>query len=195
MADDENKLFLKELADVSPLVNDNHIDLPKKTKVADKYIQRQLAASSFNHPDQQNPLTEGEVPMLDPHSWLEYKNPGVQDGVYRKLRLGKYPLQSTLDLHRKTIRQSRKLVWQFIQQSIQQNFRAVLITHGKGELSDPPAKVKSYVAHWLRQIPAVLAFHTAQRHHGSYGAVYVLLKKSEKNKEQTREQLTKRRSS
>ena len=113
----------------------------------------------------------------------------MQQGVYRKLRLGKYPIEHTLDLHRKTIKESRKLVWDFINYCMKKSYRTVLITHGKGEQSQPPAKVKSYVAHWLTQIPEVLAYHTAQRQHGSYGAVYILLKKSEQQKQQTREKL------
>ena len=38
--------------------------------------------------------------------FLEYKKDGVQDGVFRKLRLGKYPITAKLDLHRRTLRAS-----------------------------------------------------------------------------------------
>jgi hypothetical protein len=37
--------------------------------------------------------------------------------------------------------------------------------------------------------PEVMAFHSAQRFHGGTGAVYVLLRKSAKQKEQTLEKL------
>ena len=47
--------------------------------------------------------------------------------------------------------------------------------------------LKSCVAHWLPQMDEVLGFHTAQRQHGSYGATYVLLKKSSKKSLQSRE--------
>lgn len=187
--DEESTLFLNELADVSPLSINTHVDLKARPKSGDKYKIRQQLASTFSQKSDDNPLTEDEVKMLQPLSWLEYKNPGVQEGVYRKLRLGKYPIEHTLDLHRKTIKESRKLVWSFIKLCLKKSYRTVLITHGKGEQSQPPAKVKSYVAHWLTQIPEVLAFHTAQRQHGSYGAVYILLKKSEQHKQLTREKL------
>ena len=55
----------------------------------------------------------------------------------------------------------------------------------------PGAKIKSYVNHWLREIPEVLAYHSAQRHHGGVGAVYVLLRKSEQKKQQNRERFRK----
>jgi len=48
--------------------------------------------------------------------------------------------------------------------------------------------MKSYTAYWLRQLSPVMAFHSALPQHGSYGAVYVLLQKSEKQKQKTREQ-------
>ncbi len=189
-ADEESALFLKELVDVAPLPQNSYVDRKPQPKSGDKYLIRQQLASSFSQKPDDNPLTETEVKMLQPYSWLEYKNPGVQQGVYRKLRLGKYPIETKLDLHRKTIRESRKLVWDFINLCLKKSYRTVLITHGKGEQSQPPARVKSYVAHWLSQIPEVLAYHTAQRQHGSYGAVYILLKKSEHQKQQTREKFS-----
>jgi DNA-nicking Smr family endonuclease len=70
--------------------------------------------------------------------------------------------------------------------------RTALITHGKGEGRTESALLKSCVNFWLPQMPEVLAFHTAQKQHGSYGATYVLLKKSERQKQLTREQFTRR---
>ena len=59
--------------------------------------------------------------------------------------------------------------------------------HGKGEDSATPARLKSYTNAWLRQLPEVLAFHSAQRRHGGYGATYVLLRKNEVARSDTRE--------
>ena len=47
--------------------------------------------------------------------------------------------------------------------------------------------IKSFVNKWLPELPAVLAYHTAQRHHGGSGATYVLLKKSADKKHENRE--------
>ena len=43
------------------------------------------------------------------------------------------------------------------------------------------------VVHWLPQISEVLAFHSAQRHHGGTGAVYILLKKSDTKRKENLE--------
>ena len=74
------------------------------------------------------------------------------------------------------------------------DIRTVMIVHGKGERSNPPALMKSYVTTWLEQISDVLCFHSAQRQHGGTGALYVMLKKSPEKKAETRERHLNRRS-
>ena len=64
---------------------------------------------------------------------------------------------------------------------------ALLIAHGRGEQSATPARLKSYVAHWLGQLPQVIAYASADRRHGGTGAVLVLVKKSAEAKEETRQ--------
>jgi DNA-nicking Smr family endonuclease len=46
--------------------------------------------------------------------------------------------------------------------------------------------LKGYVDHWLRELEAVQAFHSAQLSHGGTGAVYVLLRKSADQKRENR---------
>jgi DNA-nicking Smr family endonuclease len=57
----------------------------------------------------------------------------------------------------------------------------VLIIHGKGGYDGGPSLLKSQVNHWLKQMPEVLAYHSAVRQHGGLGAVYVLLKRNSAN--------------
>ncbi len=182
----DEHLFNKEFADIDPIDNSNHVQLPPKRKHQQSVLNRRQAAEESIENDP-NYLADGDIELIKPHDFLEYKNPGIQEGVYRKLRLGKYPIEATLDLHRLTIREARIRIWDFLKQCESQSYRTIIITHGKGEQSNPPAKMKSYTAHWLQQHNSVLAFHTTQPQHGSYGAVYVLLKKSEQQKQQTRE--------
>jgi DNA-nicking Smr family endonuclease len=47
--------------------------------------------------------------------------------------------------------------------------------------------LKSYTAKWLIDMPQVMAYHSAQRHHGGAGALYVLVRKSERKKQENRE--------
>ena len=39
----------------------------------------------------------------------------------------------------------------------------------------------------LPSLPVVMAFHSAQKHHGGAGALYVLLKKNAEKKQENRE--------
>jgi DNA-nicking Smr family endonuclease len=63
----------------------------------------------------------------------------------------------------------------------------VLISHGKGERSTTPGRLKSFVAQWLIDHPDVIAYCSAQRMHGGVGSVYVLVKKSAAGKAANRE--------
>jgi len=129
------------------------------------------------------------IEQVDPYDILSFTRPGVQYAVFKKLRQGKYEIQSTLDLHRKTVEQSRQAVWDFLKDCQTHGIRCALITHGKGEGREQPAKLKSCVNHWLRQVDQVLAFHTAQKQHGGSGATYVLIKKNSLARQRTSEQL------
>ena len=132
--------------------------------------------------DEKDYLSLDYSPMLKPEDIVEYKKDGVQDGVYKKLRLGKYPIQAKLDLHRKTLKDARNEILSFLRQCLRMDIRTVIIVHGKGERSNPPAMMKSYVANWLSQINDVQCVHSAQQFHGGTGAVYVMLRKSDDKK-------------
>ena len=98
-----------------------------------------------------NTLGSERITPLDPWYVLSFKRPGVQNGVFRKLRQGRYEALARLDMHRMSVEQAR------------------------------------------RELEVVQAFHSAQPQHGGTGAVYVLLKKSEEKKQETREQLSRGR--
>ena len=172
-------------------LRDEHVAGPRQPRQDVDFDARRRAASGENlagSATDPNMLTLGEVPRLEPWDEMAWKKDGVQEGVYRKLRLGRYPIEASLDLHRATVREAREAVFNFVRDAERHGWRVVLIMHGKGEQSATPARLKSYTQAWLRQLPAVLAFHSAQRHHGGYGATYVLLRKNERQKSDTREQ-------
>jgi len=186
MTDDEYDQFKKEVADVAPIPQDKNNTLQRPKKPTDSQLARQIAATT--EPKQNNNTLSTEyVEMVDPHDIIHYKRDGVQDGVYRKLRLGKYSTDAVLDLHRKKVEQARQEVFEFIHDCQQMDLRTVMILHGKGVLSKPPALLKSYVNKWLPELDGVLAFHSAQNHHGGTGALYVLLRKSEKKKRENKD--------
>ncbi len=177
--DDNFDLFKAEMSDVEPHISDNaHIKTAFQTSYAHKV--RQLAAVEVSVADR-NTLTSDHVEILKSNDILAFKRDGVQHGVYKKLRMGKYQVDARLDLHKKTIEEARKDVFQFIEDCIRYELRTILILHGKGDRNpEKKALIKSYVAKWLPELNGVLAFHSAQPFHGGTGAVYVLLKKVRK---------------
>jgi DNA-nicking Smr family endonuclease len=192
MTDDDEDLFAAEMEGVVPLPPDGRA-LPKggaAAKPTPAQIARQRAA--VTEQGDPNPLTTGMVRPVAPFDLLAWKHDGVQEGVWRKLRLGKYSLDATLDLHRLTVREAREQVWRFVTEAYAAGLRTVLISHGRGDRGETPGRLKSYVAHWLEHLDEVLAFHGAQRHHGGYGAVYVLLRKNAEKRSDNRERHARR---
>ncbi|WED25969.1 DNA endonuclease SmrA [Vibrio sp. DW001] len=188
--EDDLDLFQKMMGDIKPLTQDI-AELKKDHHVSDAQLARREAAMNLTE-DEPEYLSLDHAPMLKPNDIIEFKRSGVQDGVYRKLRLGKYPIQARLDLHKRTLTQAREEIVKFLRQCLRMDIRSVIIVHGKGERSNPPAMMKSYTASWLVQISDVLAIHSTQRTHGGTGAVYVMLKKSVDKKLENRERHQKR---
>ncbi|MGF1726251.1 DNA endonuclease SmrA [Photobacterium nomapromontoriensis] len=189
---DECDLFREMMADVSPIKQDK-VDVVQKYKITNAQLARRLAAQTLSNHDSEY-LSLDFANMLKPDDMVEFKRDGVQDGVFRKLRLGKYDIHARLDLHRKTLREARDEVLNFLRQCQRMDIRTVMIVHGKGEKSNPPALMKSYVATWLGQISDVMCYHSALRQHGGSGALYVMLKKSPEKKLENRERHNKRQS-
>lgn len=192
--DDEDALFAAEMAGVVPLSVEPKVAADGGTKApTPAQLARQRAAVAED--GDPNPLTLGEVRPVDPFDELAFKRDGVQDGVYRKLRLGKYPIDATLDLHRQTVKEAREALFRFVTDGHAHGLRTGLVLHGRGERGETPGRLKSYVARWLEDLDLVLAFHTAQRQHGSYGATYVLLRKNADKRNDNRERFARRRPS
>lgn len=193
MTDDNDlDLFQQMMGDVKPIKQDTTVRTKERT-ITEAHLARQRSAVSLAEEFDEY-LSLDNAPMLKPDDILAYKKDGVQDGVFKKLRLGKYPITAKLDLHRRTLTQAREDVVSFLRQAQRLDTRSVLIVHGKGERSNPPALMKSYIAAWLEQITEVMCFHSAQPFHGGSGAVYVLIKKSAEMKLDNRERHQKRMS-
>ncbi|MEH6549518.1 MAG: DNA endonuclease SmrA [Pseudomonadales bacterium] len=187
MSDEEN-LFSQEMAGVKPLASVKRVQLTPDNGPDPSLLIRRQAATRVVEADS-NFLSSDYVYPLGPDDVIQFCRPGVQNGVFKKLRMGKYQLDATLDLHRKTVDESRQEVFEFIRECMRYDVRTSLISHGKGERNaDGIAIIKSHVAKWLPEISEVLAVHSAQRNHGGTGSVYVLLKKSDKKKTQAREE-------
>ena len=193
--DDE---FRSAMSDVAPLDAkvrkkaqhqlDSSKEMPRAvslTQLERRYSALGLTRNPVTDP---NHLTLAEVEPRQPRDVLEWKKDGVQHEVFQRLKSGRYPIEGSLDLHRLSVKESRDAVYKFFKLAEAKGWRTVLIAHGRGEQSATPARIKSYVAHWLGQLPQVNAYSSADRRHGGTGATLILLKKSAAAKEETREQ-------
>jgi len=179
----DDNLFRQAMGDVKPLKVEKRVTLNKADEEAALSLERRRQAAIDQQQVHGEALTDHNAPPLDPFAISSFKRSGIQHGVFKNLRLGKYTIDARLDLHKLSVEQARQAVAGFINDCRDHDIRCALISHGKGENRQPqPALLKSYVAHWLPQLDAVMAFHTAQKQHGGTGATYVLLKKSEKKR-------------
>jgi DNA-nicking Smr family endonuclease len=192
MNQEDLEIFKEMVGEVSPLKSDPKADLKCSQSPTPGMEVRRDAAVGESGGRRDYLDDEDRITMVKPWDELSYKRDGVQHGVFKNLRLGKYPLDSRLDLHRMKVEQARRAVLEFLNDCVEANIRCVLITHGKGENREKPALLKSCVNHWLQQIDSVLAFHSAQRFHGGFGATYVLLRKSDQKREENKEIFSRR---
>ena len=195
----DDDAFREAMADVAPLKRDKRVHRGAKPAAGDaRTLQARRQSAAEDAATERNPLTETRIEPLDGWYVLDFKRPGVQNGVFRKLKQGRYEAQARLDLHRMTVERARREIYEFIAQAYAMGLRSVMVIHGKGETRADQERcsiLKGGVNHWLRELETVQAFHSAQPRHGGTGAAYVLLKKSEEKKRETREHFTRGRGS
>ncbi|MGR9044976.1 MAG: DNA endonuclease SmrA [Gammaproteobacteria bacterium] len=184
MSEQDSELFNLEMADVVPLKQSDRLILKKTEHITPGQQYRQQKAQ-YSEQEIKGPLSLVLQNTLSPDDWISYKRDGIQTGVFKNLRLGKYPLEATLNLIRKTPSEARDELLLFIKECQECNIRSVLITFGRGRNSG--ALLKSYLAQWLPELEQVQACHTALKHHGGIASVYVLLRKSEWQRLENRE--------
>lgn len=187
MGEEEMTLFLEEMANVRPLKSNtaSTIGEQKVSTQAQSLRRAQLQMS------EQLAKLVTDVNMMTPvapDAIIEFKRDGVQDAVFHRFSRGGYPIKHEILLHQLKIQQAREVLYNEIQKSREKGERSILVIHGKGVNTKPiPALMKSFVASWLEQIDEVLAYHSAQAHHGGTGALYVMLAKSEQKRIETKE--------
>ncbi|MBB1486018.1 DNA endonuclease SmrA [Oceanospirillum sediminis] len=181
--DDDLDYFLREMRGVVPMRKNDKANVKTAKKEDAHTLKARREAALQETAEDNNFLSEEYVDLLGPFDPVEYKKDGVQEGVYKRLKQGKYPVDAALNLQKKTVQVCRGEVFQFIEDCYKHDIRVAMITIGRGESADSlPCVVKSYLAKWLPQFPQVIAINSAQKSHGGTGALYVLLKKSERQK-------------
>jgi len=174
LSDDDLALFRQSVGKVKAIKNDK-IEPYRKKK------PRPVPNNTLN--DDPMPFVNSveAVEQLSNEDKLSFLSPGMQKNVLRKLRKGHYGLDADLDLHGLTSQQARQQLVRFLQDCVEYGCRCVHIIHGKGYRSENYHPVlKNDVNVWLRQHKDVLAFCSTPPRDGGTGAVYVLLRLSEK---------------
>lgn len=168
--DDEESLFLAEMAGVTPLRSDNKVKIQKKPKKPPRLTDDNDYSYAIDDVFSTAEISE-ECPDI-----LSFSRSGLQRNVLKKLRQGKNPIEHALDLHGLTVEQARRELLEFLGECEAVNIRYAIIVHGKGYRSKDKPVIKPMVNRWLRAADNVLAFHSAQAKDGGTGAVYILLK-------------------
>jgi DNA-nicking Smr family endonuclease len=186
IVDDGLDEFINELKDVKPIKQTDTVPTCQQKNTLAQQLKRQALESTQNLAN--NYLSVEKVEPIDPYDHISFKQDGVQQGVFKNLRLGKYKIDFVLNLQQNKFEQARTSLFNQILDSHKKGDRTLLIKHGLGLHSHPfPALLKSYLHQWLQQMPEIIAYHTAQPYHGGNSAVYVLLKKNQHEKANNRE--------
>jgi len=184
---DHDISFMSQMEDVIPIAKVNKVAVANShSETLSQRLKREALEKQIALDD--NGLSIDSVTPLDPYAFLSYKKDGVQEGVFKNLRLGKYQIDSRLSLRGVKFDDARLSLFDTITDCHERGIRTLLVDHGMGLQSKPFAGfMKSYVNRWLSEIEAVIAYHTALKQHGGLASVYVLLKKHPNQKQINRE--------
>ena len=190
--DEEFELFRQEMTDVTPLAGEEVADIKQAFEPTLAQKERRRAAEA-EEAENENFLSTEYVDLVEPDDVIEFHRDGVQAGVFKRLKQGRYSMEASLNLHHHTLAEARTALLNFVKDCHAAGVRTALIIHGMGKHTKPhPALIKSYVNKWLRELEPVLAFHSAQRPHGGRGAAYIMMKKNAEQKQKNREKHAKR---
>lgn len=168
---EDKELFNNAVQGVIPLKKSDKIQLPKASK---------------SHTFKKNNLTLDIVPpdthldinieKVNAETILSYASNSITKSDFRQLKRGKIPINATLDLHGENLTSVKSQLNYFFNKAQKSDYKTVLIIHGKGRKNHNGPILKNYLNNLLRQMPQVIAFHSAKAMHGGSGAIYVLLR-------------------
>lgn len=172
---DDSALFRNTIGKVRPVETNTVILNPEK---------KPRPVPTFKPLEQVDPLQNDVSDSLDTlfqEDKVGFIAPGLQKNVLKKLRKGYYGVDAEMDLHGLSSRDAQQQLLRFLHFCVEDGCRCVHIIHGKGYNSpDNQPVLKNDINLWLRQHKDVLAFCSTPPKAGGTGALYVLLKLSDK---------------
>ncbi len=171
-------VFQRAMQDVTRLKSDTRVSNPPPTLSgrSPQDSEHEAIAELYD-------LVAGrsDFDVTDTDEYVEGCVVGLDTGLVRKLRQGKFARQAALDLHGMKADEARPELEQFLNRATQAGIRCVLVIHGRGKNSPGQFPVlKDKLKQWLtrgRLAKMVLAFSTARTHDGGPGAMYILLRR------------------
>ena len=175
--ENEQQAFQEAMRHVKPLKKPHKtIATPKTKRIS---TLKTTPTKTIVHPFK---LTDPNESSIKPEEALWYACNSIQIRQLKRFKQGQLPIDDWFDLHGLRVEAARAELLDFIQAAQKENYRTLLIIHGKGYRNPAGSGIlKNHVAYWLRQFPSVLAFSSAQPKHGGTGAVYVLLRAQSKS--------------
>ncbi len=171
-------LFQREMRDVIRLKSDVRVSNPPPALSSRSPQDRESEAIAELYD-----LVAGrsDFDVTDTDEYVEGWVVGLDTGLVRKLRQGKFARQAALDLHGMKAAEAKPELEQFLSRATQAGIRCVLVIHGRGKNSPGQFPIlKDKIKQWLtrgRLAKMVLAFSTARIHDGGPGAMYILLRR------------------
>jgi len=171
-------LFREEIGEVEHIAQDKIIPVTKSTKIKLRVRQNKPTDLQSELSDLSEPTT-----VVGSEETLSFRRSGIQERLLSRLRSGGLKLDAELDLHGMTIPIAHQALLDFIRDCIIYNIRGARIIHGKGWSSKHHKPIlKSKLNIWLREMDDILAFCSARIEDGGTGALYILLRRNNKNK-------------
>ena len=176
-------LWEKIVKTIAPIKSDiisptNILDnRPKKAdaKLLAKSARSKVLPSKQTSVKHKNSAADKNIP-----SDLRYEEASGMDGASSKrLRAGKFDVEATLDLHGMTQQSAYLSLQRFIETSVLNQLRTILVITGKG--SEGRGVLRNQIPRWLKTgtfVQHVLAFGQAQAKDGGSGAFYIRLRRN-----------------
>ncbi len=188
VSDDDKALFQLIMKTVKPLKTTQRVTRVSEVNKPSKNTIKPLGKQNVTPPPSsqmssniQNStdfyLSNHYMDVVTASSVLSYSNGDIPKKRLIELKNGQIHWEARLDLHGFRPDDARQVLCQFINKQSLNSHRCLLIIHGKGGRFGEEPVLKNHVNHWLKQLPHVLAFHSAIPKDGGTGAVYVLLKR------------------
>jgi DNA-nicking Smr family endonuclease len=170
-------LFRQTIGTVQAVKKDK-VALHEQLKPKPKPHPKPVTVNFDAHLSSRNPEDIETVGIYDSMNFL---SAGLQNNVLKKLRKGFFGIDAEIDLHGLNTHDAKRQLLHFLHNSVEEGFRCVHIVHGKGYRSlDNLPVIKNELNRWLRQHKEVQAFCSATPKDGGTGALFVLLRISDK---------------